>query len=55
MPITRGQTREADMEAALRTFFSSPRFAVAGASSDPSKFGHKSTNSNTHEQLDHIN
>ncbi|KAF2098774.1 NAD(P)-binding protein [Rhizodiscina lignyota] len=29
------------MEAALRTFFSSPRFAVAGASSDPSKFGHK--------------
>lgn len=29
------------MEAALKTFFSSPRFAVAGASSDPSKFGHK--------------
>ncbi|KAF2824378.1 NAD(P)-binding protein [Ophiobolus disseminans] len=41
MPITRGQRREADMEAALRTFFSSPRFAVAGASSDPSKYGHK--------------
>ncbi|KAK3081480.1 hypothetical protein LTS18_006299 [Coniosporium uncinatum] len=29
------------MEQALKTFFSSPRFAVAGASSDPSKFGHK--------------
>ncbi|KAF2455011.1 CoA binding domain-containing protein [Lineolata rhizophorae] len=29
------------MEAALRTFFSSPRFAVAGASSDPNKFGHQ--------------
>ncbi|CAE7175022.1 hypothetical protein PTT_11055 [Pyrenophora teres f. teres 0-1] len=29
------------MEAALKTFFSSPRFAVAGASSDPTKFGHK--------------
>ncbi|KAF2437868.1 NAD(P)-binding protein [Karstenula rhodostoma CBS 690.94] len=29
------------MEAALKTFFSSPRFAVAGASSDPSKYGHK--------------
>ena len=31
-----------DMEAAVRAFFSSPRFAVAGASSDPNKFGHKS-------------
>ncbi|KAF2475813.1 NAD(P)-binding protein [Lindgomyces ingoldianus] len=29
------------MEAMLRTFFSSPRFAVAGASSDPNKYGHK--------------
>ncbi|EOA83810.1 uncharacterized protein SETTUDRAFT_164229 [Exserohilum turcica Et28A] len=29
------------MEAALKTFFSSPRFAVAGASSDPRKYGHK--------------
>ncbi|KAF2092055.1 NAD(P)-binding protein [Saccharata proteae CBS 121410] len=29
------------MEAALKTFFSSQRFAVAGASSDPTKFGHK--------------
>ncbi|KAK3209560.1 hypothetical protein GRF29_69g2138297 [Pseudopithomyces chartarum] len=29
------------MEAALKTFFSSPRFAVAGASSDPTKYGHK--------------
>ncbi|EDU44394.1 conserved hypothetical protein [Pyrenophora tritici-repentis Pt-1C-BFP] len=31
------------MEAALKTFFLSPRFAVAGASSDPTKFGHKTT------------
>ncbi|KAI9710369.1 MAG: hypothetical protein M1820_002864 [Bogoriella megaspora] len=30
-----------DMEAAVRTFFTSPRFAVAGASSEPAKFGHK--------------
>ena len=30
------------VEAAVKTFFSSPRFAVAGASSDPNKFGHKS-------------
>ncbi|KAF2188716.1 NAD(P)-binding protein [Zopfia rhizophila CBS 207.26] len=29
------------MDAALKTFFSSPRFAVAGASSDPAKYGHK--------------
>jgi hypothetical protein len=29
------------MEAALKTFFTSSRFAVVGASSDPSKFGHK--------------
>ncbi|OCK73969.1 NAD(P)-binding protein [Lepidopterella palustris CBS 459.81] len=29
------------MEAAVKTFFSSPRFAVAGASSDPTKFGYK--------------
>ncbi|ESZ92120.1 hypothetical protein SBOR_7499 [Sclerotinia borealis F-4128] len=28
-------------EAAARTFFSSPYFAVVGASSDPAKFGHK--------------
>ncbi|CBX90898.1 hypothetical protein LEMA_P059320.1 [Plenodomus lingam JN3] len=41
MPTTRSQNREADMEAALKTFFSSPRFAVAGASSDPNKYGHK--------------
>ncbi|KAF2714190.1 NAD(P)-binding protein [Pleomassaria siparia CBS 279.74] len=27
--------------AALKLFFSSPRFAVAGASSDPAKYGHK--------------
>jgi predicted CoA-binding protein len=29
-------------EAAARTFFSSPYFAVVGASADPAKFGHKS-------------
>ena len=29
------------MRAAAKTFFSSPHFAVAGASSVPSKFGHK--------------
>lgn len=42
MPTTRGQKKEEEMEAALKTFFSSPRFAVAGASSDPNKYGHKS-------------
>jgi hypothetical protein len=42
MPTTRGQKRDAEMEAALKLFFSSPRFAVAGASSDPYKYGHKS-------------
>ncbi|KAH7072424.1 CoA binding domain-containing protein [Paraphoma chrysanthemicola] len=41
MPVTRGQSRKFEMEAALRTFFSSPRFAVAGASSDPNKYGNK--------------
>ncbi|PGH03707.1 hypothetical protein AJ79_07289 [Helicocarpus griseus UAMH5409] len=30
------------MEAAAKLFFSSPRFAVAGASTDTSKFGYKS-------------
>jgi len=29
------------MEAAVKTFFSSPHFAVAGASQDPQKFGYK--------------
>jgi hypothetical protein len=29
-------------EASARIFFSSPRFAVVGASSNPAKFGHKS-------------
>jgi predicted CoA-binding protein len=43
MPSTRSQKCEEEMEAALKTFFSSPRFAVAGASSDPNKYGHKST------------
>ncbi|KAK3049857.1 hypothetical protein LTR09_008777 [Extremus antarcticus] len=31
----------ADMQQAAKTFFSSPRFAVAGASSTTSKFGYK--------------
>ncbi|KAK6502146.1 hypothetical protein TWF506_002744 [Arthrobotrys conoides] len=29
------------MEAAIKTFFSSPRFAVVGASTDPGKYGYK--------------
>ena len=29
------------MDAAIRIFFSQPSFAVVGASSDPSKYGHK--------------
>ena len=29
------------MEAAAKTFFQSPRFAVAGASPDTSKFGYR--------------
>jgi len=29
------------MEAAIKTFFATPRFAVVGASSDPAKFGNK--------------
>ena len=29
------------MDAAITTFFSQPSFAVVGASSDPSKYGHK--------------
>lgn len=33
------------MESAAKVFFSSPRFAVAGASTDPSKFGYQSKNS----------
>ncbi|KAF2013067.1 NAD(P)-binding protein [Aaosphaeria arxii CBS 175.79] len=41
MPTTRSQKKEAQMSEALRIFFSSPRFAVAGASSDTAKFGHK--------------
>lgn len=32
-------------EAAARAFFTAPYFAVVGASSDPTKFGHKSTSS----------
>lgn len=30
-----------NMQQAAKTFFSSPHFAVAGASSNPSKFGHR--------------
>jgi hypothetical protein len=30
-----------EMNAAVKNFLASPRFAVAGASSDPSKFGHR--------------
>lgn len=32
----------ANMEVAVKQFFSSPRFAVAGASADANKFGYKS-------------
>ncbi|KAK4934391.1 hypothetical protein LTR28_010674, partial [Elasticomyces elasticus] len=32
-----------DMQSAAKAFFFSPRFAVAGASSDTRKFGHKGT------------
>lgn len=42
MPTTtRNQKKAAVMTEALKIFFSSARFAVAGASSDPSKYGHK--------------
>jgi hypothetical protein len=34
-------TTDPTMQTAARTFFSSPRIAVAGASSNPSKFGHQ--------------
>jgi hypothetical protein len=30
-----------NMDTAVKRFFSSPRFAVAGASNDPAKFGYK--------------
>ena len=32
---------EPNMQSAAKTFFSSSKFAVAGASSNPSKFGHR--------------
>lgn len=32
---------DSDMTSAAKNFLGSPRFAVAGASSDPSKFGHR--------------
>ncbi|ORX94640.1 CoA binding domain-domain-containing protein, partial [Clohesyomyces aquaticus] len=41
MPQTRGQKQAEEMKSALKIFFSSPRFAVAGASSDPRKFGNR--------------
>ncbi|EEP77550.1 conserved hypothetical protein [Uncinocarpus reesii 1704] len=34
-------SEDKDMELALKRFFSSPRFAVAGASTDTSKYGYK--------------
>ena len=36
------------MEAATEDYFASPHFAVAGASSDTSKYGHKSEVSDIH-------
>jgi hypothetical protein len=36
-----GTMSDQDMNAAVKNFLASPRFAVAGASSDPSKFGHR--------------
>ena len=41
VPQTRSASSQPDMRAAAKTFFSSPRFAVAGASSVQSKFGHR--------------
>jgi len=38
-------------EAAARLFFSSPTFAVVGASSDPTKYGHKIFTWYTHHGL----
>lgn len=36
-------------EANARAFFSSPYFAVVGASSNPAKFGHKSKHCTSHD------
>ena len=41
VPQTRAMSTQPDMRSAAKTFFSSPHFAVAGASSKPSKFGHR--------------
>lgn len=38
-------------EAAARAFFTAPHFAVVGASSDPTKFGHKIFTWYTHHSL----
>lgn len=35
-------------EATARAFFSTPFFAVVGASNNPAKFGHKSASSSLH-------
>ena len=40
---TRGQKKKEEMDSAFKVFFGSKGFAVAGASSDPRKFGHKGT------------
>lgn len=39
--LTTMPTTDPTMQTAARTFMSSPRIAVAGASSNPSKFGHQ--------------
>jgi predicted CoA-binding protein len=39
----RTSTLKMSTESTARAFFTAPHFAVVGASSDPSKFGHKST------------
>jgi hypothetical protein len=39
---TRMQAVKMTTEAAAKIFFTSSHFAVVGASSDPTKFGHKS-------------
>lgn len=41
-------------EATARTFFSSPFFAVVGASSNPAKFGHKGDASGDPVWISHV-
>ena len=48
------QTRTMVSDADAKQFFSSPEFAVVGASSNPAKFGHKSLSSpsrDTHQSM----